>query len=99
MNPFVGRYSALDLALVLLGGVIIGLALPYAVARICAIFNGVEEAIQRRKEKRRGYIAFGNSNDPPDQGLDQRIYKPKGTPAKVHKDAVRDQQPRHRKAK
>ena len=34
-------------------------------------------------------IEFRPSNNPPDEGITQRIYKPKGSPAVIHRGAVR----------
>lgn len=46
----------------------------------------IKAQIQNRRVKP---IEFQPSKNPLDEGITQRLYKPSGTPAKIHKSAIR----------
>jgi hypothetical protein len=48
-----------------------------------------------RIKKQQDVMTFMPSNNPPDEGIQQRIYKPEGTPAEISRNAiVRNNTPR-----
>lgn len=56
---------------------------------LCLFFNRPYRRLIRRILDVRDSIEFQLSEDPPDQGIDQRIYKPRGSAARINRNAMR----------
>jgi hypothetical protein len=70
-------------------GIITGIFLSIQGYYIPKIRQNIKDRLASRAEAKRGYVEFQQSDDPPDQGIEQRIYQPRGTPANINRNAMR----------
>lgn len=59
---------------------------------ILDFLQGIQNNRETKKAMKR--IDFRKMPDPPDEGIEQRLYKPKGTPAQISKGALGRRHPK-----